>query len=142
MKSQSLNIQEIEEILPQRSPFLLIDKVLDYKENDYLVAIKNITGNEWAQGEGLDQLKEFPQTLLVEAALQASILLYHKSKNFPGENPIYLIGKIESSFHFLPKIGDSPKILVFAEKLMRNGGYASVVVENPQEKLVNMDIFF
>ncbi len=142
MNSRPLSLKEIESILPQRYPFLLIDKVLDYKENDYLVAVKNITGNEWALGEKQDQLSVFPEMLLVEAALQASILLYHISKNLPDENPSYFIGKIESRFSDLPRVGDSPKISVFAEKLMRSGGYASIKVENQKEKLVNMDIFF
>ncbi|MCX5680928.1 MAG: 3-hydroxyacyl-[acyl-carrier-protein] dehydratase FabZ, partial [Candidatus Omnitrophica bacterium] len=40
MNTRALDIKAIEAILPQRYPFLLIDKVLDYKENDYLVAAK------------------------------------------------------------------------------------------------------
>lgn len=140
--SRPLSLQEIESILPQRYPFLLIDKVLDYKENDYLVAVKNVTGNEWACCHDPLEPGLFPETLLVEAALQASILLYHVSKNLPNERPSYLIGKIESIFHSLLEIGDSPKISVFAQKLMRDGGYAKIEIENERKRTTDIDIFF
>ncbi|MDU5801348.1 MAG: 3-hydroxyacyl-[acyl-carrier-protein] dehydratase FabZ, partial [Haemophilus parainfluenzae] len=33
-------------LLPHRYPFLLVDRVLDYKEGEWLKAIKNISVNE------------------------------------------------------------------------------------------------
>ena len=42
----SIDIQEIFTLLPHRYPFLLIDRVVDYKNLDYLHGYKNITVNE------------------------------------------------------------------------------------------------
>jgi len=41
-----MDIYQILEHLPHRYPFLLIDKVIDYKVGDYLHGVKNITINE------------------------------------------------------------------------------------------------
>src|ERR1700722_18860740 len=40
-----LDIHDILKILPHRYPFLLIDRVLDLKRKDRIVAIKNVTFN-------------------------------------------------------------------------------------------------
>ena len=41
-----MNINEVKNFLPHRYPFLLIDKVLDFKVGEYLTAIKNVSFNE------------------------------------------------------------------------------------------------
>ena len=40
------DIHEILKILPHRYPFLLIDRVLELKRKERIVAIKNVTINE------------------------------------------------------------------------------------------------
>ncbi len=42
----TLDINEICRILPHRFPFLLIDRVIDLKRKERIVAIKNVTINE------------------------------------------------------------------------------------------------
>jgi 3-hydroxyacyl-[acyl-carrier-protein] dehydratase len=42
----TLDINDIQRILPHRFPFLLIDRVLDLKRRERIVAIKNVTINE------------------------------------------------------------------------------------------------
>ena len=41
-----MNINEVKNFLPHRYPFLIIDKVLDFKVGEYLTAIKNVSFNE------------------------------------------------------------------------------------------------
>ena len=41
-----LDIHDILKILPHRYPFLLIDRVLELKRKESIVAIKNVTMNE------------------------------------------------------------------------------------------------
>lgn len=45
-ETNNLNIDKILELLPHRYPFLLVDRVLEFKENKYLKAVKNISANE------------------------------------------------------------------------------------------------
>ena len=42
----TLDIHKLLKHLPHRYPFLLIDRVLDYKVGESLVALKNVTVNE------------------------------------------------------------------------------------------------
>jgi len=46
-----MNILEVMEILPQRYPILLIDRVLELEEGKRIVALKNVTiGEPYFQG--------------------------------------------------------------------------------------------
>ena len=75
-----LNSNQIAKILPQSYPFLMIDRVVDFKKGESLTAIKNITGNEWFFDDQSCKTGVFPETLLIEAAAQAAILFYRPEK--------------------------------------------------------------
>jgi len=69
-----LNINQIKKILPHRYPFLLIDKVIDFKSGEYLIALKNVTVNEpFFQGHFPLQ-PIMPGVLIIEAMAQATAL--------------------------------------------------------------------
>ena len=42
----SLNVEQIQEIIPHRHPFLLIDKIEDYEPRQYAVGYKCVTYRE------------------------------------------------------------------------------------------------
>ena len=44
--SRIIEANEIMKLLPHRYPFLLVDRVVDYQEGEWLKAIKNISVNE------------------------------------------------------------------------------------------------
>jgi len=67
----TLDIQEIQKILPHRYPFLLIDRVVDLTRKERIVAIKNVTINEpFFQGH-FPNLPIMPGVLIIEAIAQA-----------------------------------------------------------------------
>jgi 3-hydroxyacyl-[acyl-carrier-protein] dehydratase len=67
----SLDIHDILKILPHRYPFLLIDRVLEIKRKERIVALKNVTINEPFFSGHFPGLPIMPGVLIVEAIAQA-----------------------------------------------------------------------
>jgi 3-hydroxyacyl-[acyl-carrier-protein] dehydratase len=67
----ALDIHDILKILPHRYPLLLIDRVLELKRKESIVAIKNVTINEPFFNGHFPGLPIMPGVLIVEAIAQA-----------------------------------------------------------------------
>jgi len=66
-----MDINDLMKILPHRYPFLLIDRVVELKRKERIVAIKNVTINEpFFQGH-FPEFPIMPGVLMVEAMAQA-----------------------------------------------------------------------
>ena len=137
-----LNYQQLKEILPQASPFLLIDRVEEYKEVEHLVAVKNVTRNEWPLSGYSQDTDVFPQVLLIEAAAQAALVLYYLSRVKNGPQPRYVLGRANSEFFNDVKAGDQIRFQVSAGKMLDFGGYSSVQVSRGEEKISQVEIFY
>ncbi len=75
-----MNIDEIKEYLPQRYPFLLVDRVVEIDLGKSIVAYKNVTVNEqFFQGHFPDK-PIMPGVLIIEALAQAAGVLGFKSQ--------------------------------------------------------------
>ena len=67
----TLDINEIQRILPHRYPFLLIDRVIDLERKQRIVALKNVSINEPFFAGHFPNLPIMPGVLIVEAIAQA-----------------------------------------------------------------------
>jgi len=67
----AFDIHEIFKILPHRYPLLLIDRVLELKRRERIVALKNVTINEPFFNGHFPGLPIMPGVLIVEAIAQA-----------------------------------------------------------------------
>jgi 3-hydroxyacyl-[acyl-carrier-protein] dehydratase len=73
--------REIQNILPHRYPFLLVDRIQEIEAGKRGVGIKNLTGNEWCLNGG----PAYPPVLLLESLAQVcGIVLGSKARE---ENP-------------------------------------------------------
>ena len=68
----SYNIQDIIKILPHRYPFVLIDRIDEVKQGEYVNAIKNVTINEPFFGGHFPKNPVMPGVLIVESMAQTA----------------------------------------------------------------------
>ena len=118
-----LNTQQIQEIIPHRYPFLMIDRVIECTPNERLLAIKNVSVNEnYFVGHFPDE-KVMPGVLMIEAMAQAGCIYFYYSKNLQGKKIIYYLAKTKAKFHKPVTPGDQLKIEVTTIKLMPKAGF-------------------
>ena len=88
---------DIQNYLPHRYPFLLIDKILDFKKHDYLKAQKNVSNNEpFFQGH-FPGHPVFPGVLILESMAQATALLDFKSNEREKDSLLYYFVGIDKA---------------------------------------------
>ncbi|RFT15068.1 MAG: 3-hydroxyacyl-[acyl-carrier-protein] dehydratase, FabZ form [Candidatus Saccharicenans subterraneus] len=116
-----MNSEQIEKWLPHRYPFLLVDRVLELKPGESILALKNVTYNEPFFTGHFPGLKLMPGVLIVEALAQAGgILLYHSLPD--PEKVVMVLSKIEEVKFRKPVVpGDQLKLSV--QMLRQKAGF-------------------
>lgn len=112
--SQGVDIGQILNLLPHRYPFLLVDRVLDYKPFDFLTAIKGVTINEpFFQGH-FPENPIMPGVLMLEALAQASAILSNLSRTpKEGHEFLYFFASIDNAkFKHVVTPGDQLRLEV------------------------------
>jgi len=87
-----MDITEIQNLLPHRYPFLLVDRVVELEPEKKLVGFKNVTANEEFFNGHFPGHPVMPGVLILEALAQACALLAYKSNGMnPKDYVVYLM---------------------------------------------------
>ncbi|MCC7413038.1 MAG: 3-hydroxyacyl-ACP dehydratase FabZ [Gammaproteobacteria bacterium] len=116
-----IDIDGILSRLPHRYPFLLVDRVLDFKVSESLVAIKNVSYNEPYFPGHFPNHPIVPGVIIVEALAQATGLLAFLSLNETAHEGTmyYLVGIDKARFKHPVRPGDQMRMEVRLERQIR-----------------------
>jgi 3-hydroxyacyl-[acyl-carrier-protein] dehydratase len=120
-----INVEQIQELLPHRYPFLLVDRLVEIEPNVSAVALKNVTINEsFFQGH-FPGHPVMPGVLLVEAMAQTAGLLTQVTRRMQGElgSPLFYLVKVDNARFSAPVVpGDQLRLEVTQKRLVRGMG--------------------
>lgn len=118
----TLDINDIQRILPHRYPFLLIDRVVDLERRKRIVAIKNVTINESFFAGHFPGLPVMPGVLIVEAMAQAGGVLLFTEVEDRESKLVFFTGIDRAKFRRPVLPGDQLRIEVEVKVWRGNAG--------------------
>lgn len=135
-----MDIKEIMEIIPHRYPFLLLDKVESIEENK-IVAVKNVTINEYFFQGHFPEEPVMPGVLIVEALAQAGAVVLLKREEFKGKIA-YFGGINNAKFRKVVKPGDTLKLEVELIKIKGRAGVGKGIAYVDGKKACEAELTF
>lgn len=134
MPPKTLDFEQIKALIPQRFPFLMLDRVVDFEPGVRVVGIKNLTGNEWFYQGHFPKRAVTPGAMITEAMAQTGIVFFRLSLTSNTNDVTYLLGGVKIRFLKPAWPGDQLRIVITALKLTSR----AAIVE--AEVLVGEDI--
>ena len=108
-----LNIKQIEEILPHRHPFLLVDYIEDYEPGEFAVGYKCVTFREDFFKGHFPQKPVMPGVLIVEALAQTGAVAILSLPEHRGKTA-YFAGIDKAKFKQIPSLKTKAGLLTLA----------------------------
>ncbi|MFA5823757.1 MAG: 3-hydroxyacyl-ACP dehydratase FabZ [Thermodesulfovibrionales bacterium] len=139
-----LSFEEIKNLIPQRFPFIMIDKVIELVPGKEAVAIKNISGNDIFFLGHFPEKAIMPGALIIEAMAQTAIILFATAKETKKDDKkqIYYFGSVKARFFHPVVPGDQLKIKAVNVKSLPNGAFVSAEAFVDEKKISEAELVF
>ncbi len=89
------SLEEIKEVIPHREPFIFIDEILNFKDNEGVVALKRVQPDDWYFAGHFPQKPVMPGVLILEALAQAGCFFCLNSSLGAEKGSILYLTKCE-----------------------------------------------
>ena len=123
-----LDFEQIKQIIPQRFPFLMLDRVVEIEPGVRAIGLKNLTGNEWFYQGHFPKKAITPGAMICEAIAQTGIVFFHATQ--PHLTDVtYLLGSIKIRFLEPAWPGDQLRIEVTPIRLTLRAGILAAEVK-------------
>ncbi|XRD26805.1 3-hydroxyacyl-ACP dehydratase FabZ [Lysinibacillus fusiformis] len=136
-----LTSQQIQEILPHRYPFLLVDRIEELEEGKRAVGLKNVTINEEFFNGHFPQYPVMPGVLIVEALAQVSAVIMLTKEGNGGRLGL-LAGIDQCRFKKQVKPGDQLRLEVEITRVKGSIGKGKGIATVDGEMVCEMELVF
>jgi len=117
-----MDVQEVLAHLPQRFPFLMVDRVLECEPGRRILALKNVSVNEPFFPGHFPHQPVMPGVLILEAMAQAAAILVFKTLNArPDETSVYYYAGIDNARFKKPVVPGDQLVLEVTILASRRG---------------------
>jgi beta-hydroxyacyl-ACP dehydratase FabZ len=117
-----MDVNEIQNIIPHRFPFLLVDAILELDPSKKIVGIKNVTINEpFFQGH-FPGVPVMPGVLIVEAMAQVAAVMVMKELPDREKKLVYFSGIDQARFRQPVVPGDQLRMIIETIKMRPRHG--------------------
>lgn len=106
----TLDINEIQKILPHRPPFLLVDRILEMEPGKRIVGIKNVTINEPFFVGHFPSFPVMPGVLIIEAMAQTGGVLVLRDVPDPDDKLVFFAAIEKAKFRRPVRPGDQLRL--------------------------------
>ncbi len=125
-----LNFEEVRELVPQKYPFLFIDKVIELQKESRIVCLKNVSGNEPFFAGHFPDFAIMPGVLIIEALAQSSIVLFRKSFDAEKDkDKVFLLASANVRFSKPVFPGDQLTLEINTEKIISSAAIVKGVAK-------------
>jgi 3-hydroxyacyl-[acyl-carrier-protein] dehydratase len=139
-----LDFEEIKKYLPQRFPFIMIDRVTELEPGKRAVSVKNISGNDILFLGHFPDRAVMPGAAIIEAMAQTAIILFAAGhgESAGAAKPLYYFGSVKARFLHPVVPGDQMKISVINVKSLPSVSYVSAEAFVEEKKIAEADLVF
>ena len=136
-----IDVTRIQQLLPHRYPFLLVDRVVQFEAHKRIVAHKNVTINEpFFQGHFVGH-PVMPGVLVIEALAQAGGILTQLSRGTVADNKLFYLVKIDNArFSRMVVPGDVLELHVEIKRIIRSMTFYTCVARVDGEEVATADV--
>ncbi len=136
-----LDFETVKKVLPQKFPFYMVDRIIEFIPKKRVVAIKNITGNEICFLGHFPDKSIFPGTMILEIMAQAAtFLFYAKKKNSRLD---FYLGMVKEAKFMRPVVpGDQLRVIVTVKRIAQNDAYVHVIGNVDEQRVAESEMIF